>query len=214
MQVIVRRQDRRPGIMPGPEGGVIPGRRHDAAGQILQAASGAHRPRSPGECRCGDPGRARRRTAGRGRPGWRAGGPGRVRSPAWSAAAGAVRSPAPGRGRGRPGGRTVPGRASGHRRDRQSPPLRSITSMERCPALHPQDDARRRAWNGSWNGAAGIPALPVLSVRFPGSSLLLVRPLSDAVVMVRRRSTVRFRNGAPDQRGFPVLISTLGFKIK
>jgi hypothetical protein len=44
-QVIVRRQDRRhragitgmPGIMPGPEGGVIPGRRHDAADQTLQA---------------------------------------------------------------------------------------------------------------------------------------------------------------------------------
>jgi hypothetical protein len=133
-------------------------------------------------------------------PGWRAGGPGRVRSSAWPAAAGAVRSPATGRGRGRPGGRTVPGRASGHRRDRQSPPLRSITSMERCPPLHPQDHGRRRAWNGSWNGAAAIPAPPVLSVRFPVSSLLLVRPLSDAVVMVRRRSTVRFRNGAPAQR--------------
>jgi hypothetical protein len=66
--------------------------------------------------------------------------------------------------------------------------------------FRPRDDARRRAWNGSWNGAPGIPVLPVLSVRFPVLSVLLVRPLSDAVVMVRRRSTVRFRNGAPAQR--------------
>ena len=32
--------------------------------------------------------------------------------------------------------------------------------------------AQRCAWNGSWNGAAGIPALPVLSVRFPVQSVL------------------------------------------
>jgi hypothetical protein len=133
------------------------------------------------------PGR-RPRTAGR-----RAGGPGRVRSPAWAAAAGAVRSP--GRGRRRPGGRTVPGRVGGRRRDRDSRPLRSITSVERCPALHQWDDARRCAWNGSWNGAAGIPAPPVLSVRFPLPSVQLLRTVRDAVVMVRRRSTVRFRNG-------------------
>ena len=47
------------------------------------------------------------------------------------------------------------------------------------------------AWNGSWNGAAGIPAQPVLSVRLCVSSLLLVRAVQDAVVMVMRRA-VRF----------------------
>ena len=58
------------------------------------------------------------------------------------------------------------------------------------------------AWNGSWNGAAGIPAQPVLSVRFPVSSVQLVRAVHDDVVMVRRRSTVRFRNGAPGHGQF------------
>ena len=53
------------------------------------------------------------------------------------------------------------------------------------------------AWNGSWNGEPGIPALPVLSVRFPGSSLQLMRAVDGDMVMVRRTSTVRFRNGAP-----------------
>jgi hypothetical protein len=33
--------------------------------------------------------------------------------------------------------------------------------MERRLASHPRNDARRRAWNGSWNGAAAIPVLPV-----------------------------------------------------
>jgi hypothetical protein len=61
----------------------------------------------------------------------------------------------------------------------------------------PRDDAQRRAWNGSWNGAPGIPALPVVSVRFPALSVLLVRSVHGGVFMVRRRSTVRFRNGAP-----------------
>ena len=55
------------------------------------------------------------------------------------------------------------------------------------------------AWNGSWNGSPGIPVQPVLSVRFPVLSMQLMRPVDEAVVMVRRRSTVRFRNGAPGQ---------------
>jgi hypothetical protein len=176
-----------PGVMPGPKGDVIPGRRHDAVGQTLQAASGAHRPRSRVSAGAVIRAGSGAGPAGRGRRGRRAGGPGRVRWSAWAAAAGSVRSPAPGRARGRPGGRTVPGRASGRRRDWESRPLRSITSMKRCPALHPWNDARRGAWNGSWNGAAGIPVPPVLSVGFPGSSVQLVRPLSDAVFMVMRR---------------------------
>ena len=49
---------------------------------------------------------------------------------------------------------------------------------------------------------AAIPALPVLSVRFPVLSVLLVRSVDGAVVMVRRRSTVRFRNGAPGHGQF------------
>jgi hypothetical protein len=62
--------------------------------------------------------------------------------------------------------------------------------------FRPRDDARRCAWNGSCNGAPAIPALPVLSVRFAVLSVLLLRSVHGAVVMVRRRSTVRFRNGA------------------
>jgi hypothetical protein len=58
------------------------------------------------------------------------------------------------------------------------------------------------AWNGSWNGAAGILALPVLSVRLSVLSMQLMRPVDEAVVMVRRRSTVRFRNGAPGHGQF------------
>ena len=53
------------------------------------------------------------------------------------------------------------------------------------------------AWHGSWHGAPDIPAPSVPSVRFSVSSVLPVRAVDDAVVMVRRRSTVRFRNGAP-----------------
>jgi hypothetical protein len=87
-------------------------------------------------------------------------------------------------------------------------------STERCPALHPWNDARWRAWNGSWNGAAGIPTPPELSLQFPVPSVQLLRTVRDAVVMVRRRSTVRFRNGAPGHHDLSVLISTLDFKIK
>jgi hypothetical protein len=55
------------------------------------------------------------------------------------------------------------------------------------------------AWTGSWTGSPGIPAPRVPSVRFSVSSVLPVRSVHGAVVMVRRRSTVRFRNGAPVQ---------------
>jgi len=58
------------------------------------------------------------------------------------------------------------------------------------------------AWNGSWNGSPGIPALPVPSVRFSVLSVQLLRSVNGAVVMVRRRSTVRFRNGSPGHGKF------------
>ena len=47
-----------------------------------------------------------------------------------------------------------------------------------------------------------IPAWPVLSVRFPVSSVQPARTAHGPVVMVRRRSTVRFRNGAPGRTVF------------
>ena len=68
---------------------------------------------------------------------------------AWQGLAGFEgRLAGPGSARGRPGGRTVPGRVSGHRRDR---------SPGRDALLRRWDDARRRAWNGSWNGAPDNP---------------------------------------------------------
>jgi hypothetical protein len=58
------------------------------------------------------------------------------------------------------------------------------------------------AWHGSWHGAPGIPVQPVPSVRFPVSSMQPVRTVHGAVVMVRRRSTIRFRNGTPGRENF------------
>ena len=60
----------------------------------------------------------------------------------------------------------VPGQVSGHRRDGESRPLRSVRSM---------DDARRRAWHGSWHGMPGISVPWVLSVRFSVASVQPVR---------------------------------------
>ena len=61
--------------------------------------------------------------------------------------------------------------------DRESRPLRPVPSWAMPGG----------AWNGSWNGSPGIPAPPVLSVRFPVLSVQLMRPVDEAVVMVRRR---------------------------
>src|SRR5436189_5961495 len=47
-----------------------------------------------------------------------------------------------------------------------------------------------------------LPARPVLSVRFPEPSVQLARTVHGTVLMVRRRSTVRFRNGAPSSDAF------------
>jgi hypothetical protein len=65
-----------------------------------------------------------------------------------------------------------------------------------------RDDGAGPAWTGSWTGSPGIPAQPVLSVRFPVSSVQPVRSVHGSVLMVRRRSTVRFRNGAPGHGQF------------
>jgi hypothetical protein len=104
---------------------------------------------------------------------------------------GGIRAPV--RARGRPRGRAVPGQVSGRRWDGESRLLRSVTSM---------DDARRRAWHGSWHGLRVIPVQRVLSVRFSVASVLSVRSVHGAVFMVRRRSTVQFRNGAPGRDSF------------
>jgi hypothetical protein len=53
---------------------------------------------------------------------------------------------------------------------------------------------------GRGPGRRVIPARPVLPVRFPVSSVQPARTADGAVLMVRRRSTVRFRNGAPAHR--------------
>jgi hypothetical protein len=51
----------------------------------------------------------------------------------------------------------------------------------------------------AWRIVPGHRVLPVLRAV---SSMLLVRTVNEAVVMVRRRSTVRFRNGAPGRDSF------------
>jgi hypothetical protein len=84
----------------------------------------------------------------------------------------------------------------------ESPAAALCHSRGTIPGITSGDDARRRAWNGSWNGAAAIPAQPVLSVEQPVGSVQLARSVDEAVVMVRRRSTIRFRNGAPGQGQF------------
>jgi len=48
-------------------------------------------------------------------------------------------------------------------------------------------------WTGAWTGRREFPALLVLSVRSGVSSVQLTRPSHRSVLMVRRRSTVRFR---------------------
>jgi len=94
----------------------------------------------------------------------------------------------PGRARGRPGGRTTPGRVRGHRGGRGVPAATFGDVHGPAPG---------GAWHGSWHAPPDSPAPPVPSARFSVSSVLLVRSVHGAVVMVRRRSKVRFRNGAP-----------------
>ena len=110
----------------------------------------------PGECRCCDLARVRRRAAGRTAGGGElaaAAGPGEA------VGLGAAASAVPSRPRAVPGeaGREDLARAC------QREPLTGIPG--RCalwrrgtmPGAHPWNDARRSAWNGSWNGAPGNP---------------------------------------------------------
>jgi hypothetical protein len=58
------------------------------------------------------------------------------------------------------------------------------------------------AWHGPWHARRVLPARPVLSVRLSVVSVQPVRPVHGSVLMVRRRPTVRFRNGAPGHKRF------------
>ena len=157
MQMSISRQDRRrragmTGMArrhAGPGSDVSPGHRHGWR-EVRRPASDAHRPRvrvSAGAAiRGGSAAGPRAGAAGvRGAagPGDAAGG---------GAAVGAVTSPAPGRARGRPGGRTVPGRVSGHYRERESRPLRAVTSAGRCPAARAERLVERRAGSSRHSG--------------------------------------------------------------
>jgi len=54
-----------------------------------------------------------------------------------------------------------------------------------------------KSWNGLWTGDA-VNGCVVCNVSDRAVlSVLLARPVRDACGMVRRRSTVRFRKGAP-----------------
>ena len=53
------------------------------------------------------------------------------------------------------------------------------------------------SWTESWTGCRAHWVRSVLSVHFLVRSVQLVRSGRWAVPMVRRRSTVRFRKGAP-----------------
>lgn len=78
-----------------------------------------------------------------------------------------------------------------------------LVSCERGPVtwLGPHDGSFL-AWNVSWNGGPDNPVQRVRSGRYPVSSVLLVRSVHDAVVMVRGRPTIRFRNGVPGHMQF------------
>ena len=170
---------------PGPAGGVVPGRRHDAVGRMSLARHPALSVEDPGGCRCCDPGRVRRDCGPRGRAA-------SVRArrrdiPGWGAAAGAVTSPAPGSARGRPGGRAVPGHLGGcRRRDR---------GARRDAVFRRRYDAR--AWNGSWNGAPDTPSTA-------SAISAITRGIGAASAFGARGRTYgkekvysRFRNGRP-----------------
>jgi hypothetical protein len=88
-----------------------------------------------------------------------------------------------------PRGWAVPGRVSGHRCD--GVPAATFGDVH--------GPVPGGAWHGPWHGTPDIPAPSAPSVRFPVSSVQPARSVHDAVVMVRRRSTVRFRNEAPGQ---------------
>jgi hypothetical protein len=134
--------------MPGPEGGAVPGRRLDAVGgtsrgrhlALTVADSGC----LPVLIRAGSGAGVR---AAHGRGGERAGQRGDIDG--WSAAAGAATSLA----RAVPGG----GLAAG-----SCPAASAGTAVTGVPAATlcyaRWDDARRRPWNGSWNGAPGNPS--------------------------------------------------------
>jgi hypothetical protein len=53
----------------------------------------------------------------------------------------------------------------------------------------------RPPWTGAWTGCRGIPGTPSAVFAFAVSSVQLTCPLDRTVLMVRRRSTVRVRDG-------------------
>jgi hypothetical protein len=54
-----------------------------------------------------------------------------------------------------------------------------------------------RPWNESWNEATSAACNQCNASTETGLSMRAARPVRRAVLMVRRRSTVRFRKGAP-----------------
>jgi hypothetical protein len=95
----------------------------------------------------------------------------------------------------RPGWVTADGRVQG-----------ASAGLSACPrtdchhlAVTGRYPVARAPWTGSWTGCRAHWVLSVLSVHFLVQSVQLVRSGRQAVPMVRRRSTVRFRKGAPGQ---------------
>ena len=60
----------------------------------------------------------------------------------------------------------------------------------------------RPPWTGAWTGCRGIPSTVSAACAIGGGISAVQAPAARTVLMVRRRSTVRFRNGAPAQGQF------------
>ena len=107
-------------------------------------------------------------------------------------------------------------REMNHRLSRQTRHQRPVAGRSRDPRSPAYAYLTRRLPRGTARGTAFriVPAHRELSVLRAVSSVLLVRTVNEAVLMVRRRSTVRFRNGAPGQRKFSNFSLSGDFKIK
>src|SRR6516225_16053 len=95
-------------------------------------------------------------------------------------------------------------REMNHRLSRQTRHQRPVAGRSRDPRSPAYAYLTRRLPRGTARGTAFriVPAHRELPVLRAVSSVLLVRTVNGAVLMVRRRSTVRFRNGAPGHEKF------------